>query len=78
MRFFERMECVTFLMSDFINALMDVNLLLGTEQALMLHSISTNNMSIPKLQPHSQYWWYIHVPHCSYVMKRKPCLHDGI
>ena len=28
-------------------ALMDVNLLLGTEQALMLHSISTN--SIPKL-----------------------------
>ena len=36
MRFFERMECVS-----------DVNLLLGTEQALMLHSISTN--SIPKL-----------------------------
>ena len=28
-------------------ALMDVNLLLGTEQASMLHSISTN--SIPKL-----------------------------
>ena len=28
-------------------ALMDVNLLLGTEQALMLHSIFTN--SIPKL-----------------------------
>ena len=27
-------------------SLMDVNLLLGTEQALMLHSISTN--SIPK------------------------------
>ena len=47
MRFFERMECVTFMMSFLLIALMDVNLLLGTEQALMLHSISTN--SIPKL-----------------------------
>ena len=46
---------------------MDVNLLLGTEQALMLHSIST---SIP---PHSLYWYMF----CT-VMKRKPCLHDGI
>ena len=49
MRFFERMECVTFLMSDLLIALMDMNLLPGTEQALMLHSISTNNMSIPNL-----------------------------
>ena len=50
---------------------MDVNLLLGTEQALMLHSISTNNKSIPKLEPHSQHMF------CT-VVTRKPCLHDGI
>ena len=54
---------------------MDVNLLLGTEQVLMLHSISTNNMNIQTLA--SQYW-YIYNLHCSDVMKRKPRLHDGI
>ena len=39
MRFFERMECVAnFPDVRLLIALMDVNLLLGTEQALMLHS----------------------------------------
>ena len=25
-----------------------------------------------------QYWYMYNVLHCSYVTKRKPCLHDGI
>ena len=51
MRFFERMECVTLLM--LLIALMDVNLLLGTEQALMLHSISTNSINLTINLTHS-------------------------
>ena len=103
---------------------MDVDLLLGTEQALMLYSISTDNI-IPCIYDsavvinvylvafadegvgHSDQraQWQscrscachgsrysktlasltvlvsidtVHVLHCSYIMKRKPRLHDGI
>ena len=57
-------------MSDFINAMlasflmMDVNLLLGTEQAsFYFHHYSNTLASLTVL---------VHVLHCSYVMKRKP------
>ena len=33
---------------------------------------------IAKGHGNKKVWWYIHVPHCNYVMKRKPRLHDGI
>ena len=53
---------------------MDVNLLLGTEQALhdasfYFHEYSKTLASLTVL---------VHVLHCSDVMKRKPRLHDGI
>ena len=56
---------------------MDVDLLLGTEQALMLHSISINNI-IPCIfdVAVASLTVLVSIGICSYVMKRKPRLHD--